>query len=384
MRAAPAPDLRCCLLYQKLQLLDVCIQQSLQPGEAGLAGWGPRARRWDGHNTISCCAAHTWISAGMALLCTSGRCAAPNMQVHCHEEVLHCMLVQASQHHHKDEAHAQPPPCQFACCQLPVKYKSALCNVLLQAIRAYFGALQQQHSEQQGQEPALDQAGAEEDGWDGSEAAPLGDDGPTLGQQHSSHWYGHEAAQSERLSLPSGSGSPGREHDSMAGFSEQRQGSEPGHGFGGCQGSAPCQQQDSLALASSEDKQRQGSWTGLEQGSSAQRNSLREHYSDCLESLPGTPEGQAPTLQSPFADEGPQAGGQSPQLPGPTWDGLPAPAEGLAGSGSAAADGGDSGLSAPEGVAEVVPGQHLIAHPDRPLHIPITQASHTPQPVSPQ
>lgn len=30
MRAAPAPDLRCCLLHQKLQLLDVCIQQSLQ------------------------------------------------------------------------------------------------------------------------------------------------------------------------------------------------------------------------------------------------------------------------------------------------------------------------------------------------------------------
>ena len=30
MHAAPAPDLRCCLLHQKLQLLDVCIQQSLQ------------------------------------------------------------------------------------------------------------------------------------------------------------------------------------------------------------------------------------------------------------------------------------------------------------------------------------------------------------------
>eukprot|EP00891_Asterochloris_glomerata_P001378 jgi/Astpho2/1378/fgenesh1_pg.00025_%23_11_t len=264
MRAAPAPDLRCCLLHQKLQLLDVCIQQSLQRAQG----------------------------------CGVG--------------------AQGSQ-----------------------------------AIRAYFGALQQQHSEQQGQDPASDGAGAEEDGWDGSEAAPIGDDGHTLGQQHSSHWYGHEAAQLERQSLPSGSGSPEREHDSMAGFSEQRPGSEPGQGFQGGQGSVPHQQQDSLA--SSEDKQRQGSWVALEQGSSAQLNSLREHYSDCLESLPASPEGQAPTLQSPFADEGPQAGGQSPQLSGPTWDGLPAPAEGLAGSGSAAFDDGDSGLSAPEGVAEEPP-----------------------------
>ena len=160
----------------------------------------------------------------------------------------------------------------------------------------------------------------------------------------------------------------------MAGFSEHRQGSEPGQGFGGAQGSAPCQQQDSLA--SSEEEQRQGSWAGLELGSPAQLNSLREHYSDCLESLPGSPEGKAPTLQSPFADEGPQAGDQSLQLSSPAWDGLPAPAEGLAGSGSAAVD-GDSSLSAPEGIAEVIPGQHLVAHPDRPLHIPITQASHT-------
>ena len=247
-----------------------------------------------------------------------------------------------------------------------------LCNILLQAIRAYFGALQQQHSEQQGQEPAADEAGTEEDGWDGSEAAPTGDDGPTLGQQHSSHWYGHEAAQSEHQSLPSGSGSPGREHDILAGFSEQRQGPEPGQGFEGEQGSAPCQQQDSSAL--SEEKQRRGSWLGLEQGSSPWLNSLREHYSDCLESLPGSPEGQVPTLQSPFADEGPQAGGQ---LSGPAWDGLPAPAEGLAGSSSAAVDNADNSLSAPEGVAEIVPGQHLVAHPDRPLHIPITQASTT-------
>lgn len=280
-----------------------------------------------------------------------------------------------SQHQHRMEHALKTASCQSACRQCPVKYQSSLCNILLQAIRAYFGALQQQHSEQQGQEPASDEAGAEEDGWDGSEAAPIGDDGHTLGQQHSSHWYGHEAAQLERQSLPSGSGSPEREHDSMAGFSEQRPGSEPGQGFQGGQGSVPHQQQDSLA--SSEDKQRQGSWVALEQGSSAQLNSLRELYSDCLESLPASPEGQAPTLQSPFADEGPQAGGQSPQLSGPTWDGLPAPAEWLAGSGSAAFDDGDSGLSAPEGVAEVVPGQHLVAHPDRPLHIPITQASHT-------
>ena len=256
-----------------------------------------------------------------------------------------------------------------------MQYQSALCNIPLQAIRAYFGALQQQHSEQQGQEPALDVAGAGEDGWDGSEAAPVGDDGPTLGQQHSSHWYGHEAAQSEHQSLPSGSGSPEREHDSIAGFSEQRQGSEPGQGFGGDQDLPPSHQQDSLA--SSEDKQCQSPWAGLERGSSAQLDSLREHFSDCLESLPGLPEGQAPTPQSPFADEGPQAGGQSPQLRAPAWDGLPAPAEGLPGSGSAAVHDGDSSLSVPEGVADIIPGQHLVAHPDRPLRIPITQASHT-------
>ena len=284
------------------------------------------------------------------------------------------MLVQASQYQHQMETSAKCA-CQSACCQRPVKNQSALCNILLQAIRAYFGALQQQHSEQQGQEPALDEAGAEEDGWDGSEAAPIGDDGPTLGQQHSSHWYGHEAAQSEHQSPSSGSGSPGREHDSMAGFNEQRQGSEPGQGLLGGQGSAPFHQQDGLVL--SEDKQRQNSWAGLEQGSSAQLNRVREHFSDCLESLPGSPERQAPTLQSPFADDGPQAGGQSPRSSGPAWDGLPAAAEGLAGSGSAAAADGDSSLSAPEGVAEIVPGQHLVAHPDRPLHIPITQASHT-------
>ena len=49
MHTAPAPDLRCCLVHQKLQLLDVCIQQSLQRAQGcGVGAQGSQV------GTLSC------------------------------------------------------------------------------------------------------------------------------------------------------------------------------------------------------------------------------------------------------------------------------------------------------------------------------------------